>query len=372
MKREPLGNEHDEDRWLGTMLRGSAAPTEACVDAETLAAWADGALDAKASAAVELHASNCPRCTAVLATMARTAPAVSPTHAWTPARLVRWLVPMTAAATAIAIWIVVPDRPITPVQPAPAHELSTGSEPGGPTVEPGTTTAKQVIPNAAVGTANAERGNANVQSGTRTGTAEPGTRNLEPGTRNVEPRVELRADAPSVRQDELQMRDEFRRERVAPTEAQDAAAGAPFAVAPEAAAPPPPAPPTPAARPRAAEPSAPFAAEVQIETLRESTASVARTMAVASDSISPSNPQVRWRIVDAMFVERSTNGGKTWTRTASAPGTPTNKASAAGVVGIRAVDANRAVVGTSDGAQFYTTNAGRSWTRVQENSVAPF
>jgi photosystem II stability/assembly factor-like uncharacterized protein len=95
-------------------------------------------------------------------------------------------------------------------------------------------------------------------------------------------------------------------------------------------------------------------------------------MTVASDSISPSNPQVRWRIVDALFVERSTNSGKTWTRTASVPGTPTTKAPAVGVVAVRAVDANRAVVGTSDGAQFYTTNAGRSWTRVQENSVAPF
>jgi hypothetical protein len=349
------------------MLRGSAAPTDACLDAETLAAWADGGLDAKASAAVELHASNCQRCTAVLATMARTAPAASPAHAWTPARVVRWLVPMMGAATAIAIWIAVPDRPITSVQPAPAHDLSVGSERGTLTAEPGKTTAKQAIPNPALGTANAERGNANVQSGTA---AEPGTRNLELGTRNVEPRAELRADAPSVRQNELQMRDDVRRELVAPTEAQDAAAAAPFAVPQEAAGPPPPAPPTPAAGPTAAAPSAPFAAEVQIETLRESTTSVARTMTVASDSISPSNPQVRWRIVDAMVVERSMNGGKTWTRTASVPGTP--KAPAVGVVSVRAVDANRAVVGTSDGAQFYTTNAGRSWTRVQENSVAPF
>jgi photosystem II stability/assembly factor-like uncharacterized protein len=111
---------------------------------------------------------------------------------------------------------------------------------------------------------------------------------------------------------------------------------------------------------------------MQIETLRETTASVARRMAVSNESISPSNPQVRWRIVDAMVIERSTNGGKTWTRTASVPGAPANKAPAVGLAAVRAVDANRAVVGTSDGAQFYTTNAGRSWTRVQENSVAPF
>src|SRR5688500_10865215 len=193
MKREPLGNEHNEDRWIGNILRGSAAPTDACLDAETLAAWADAGLDAKASAAVELHASNCQRCTAVLVTMARTAPAVSTPHAWTPGRVVRWLVQMMAAETAIAIWIAVLDRPSTPVQPAPAHDLSVGRARGTLTAEPETPNAKQGTPDAAFGTANAERGNANVQSGTATpepGTRnqEPGTPNLEPGTRNVEPR----------------------------------------------------------------------------------------------------------------------------------------------------------------------------------------
>ena len=39
---------------------------------------------------------------------------------------------------------------------------------------------------------------------------------------------------------------------------------------------------------------------------------------------------------------------------------------------VRAVDADRAVVTTSDKAEFYTTNGGQSWTRVQENSAAPF
>ena len=34
------------------------------------------------------------------------------------------LAPLAAAATAIAIWVVVPDRPITPVEPAPAHDLA--------------------------------------------------------------------------------------------------------------------------------------------------------------------------------------------------------------------------------------------------------
>jgi hypothetical protein len=357
MKREPLANEHDPDRWLGTILRGSnAAPTEACLDAETLAAWADGGLDAKAAAAVELHASNCPHCTAVLATMQRTAPAVFAAQVWNPARLVRWLVPMTAAAAAIAIWIAVPGRSITPVQPAPAHDLSAGAERATSSPEPATPKAEPGTANRALGTRNPE----------------PPPASPEPSIQNKEPGSELRADAPSVRQEELQLRDEFRRERAEPAEAQDPTAAAPVAVAPQTAAPPPVAPPTPAPPPPAAESSTQFSADVPIETLKETTASVARRMVVSNESISPSTPQVRWRIVDAMSVERSTNGGKTWTRTASVPGAPANKAPAGGLVAVRAVDANRAVVGTSDSAQFYTTNAGRSWTRVQENSVAPF
>ena len=124
MSREP-----EQDGWLGSTLRQSpAAATDACLDAETLAAWADGGLTTQAAAAVDLHASNCSRCMAVLAAMERSAPPALAPHAWTPARLFRWLVPLTAAATAIAIWVAVPDRPITPQQTAAVQDLGTTSE----------------------------------------------------------------------------------------------------------------------------------------------------------------------------------------------------------------------------------------------------
>ena len=42
------------------------------------------------------------------------------------------------------------------------------------------------------------------------------------------------------------------------------------------------------------------------------------------------------------------------------------------VVSVRAVDNLRGTVLTSDRREFYTTNGGISWERVQENSVAPF
>src|SRR5512138_325541 len=69
----------DRDATIDRLLAGRATrrpgnPTDACLDAETLAAWADGALDAGALAAAEAHAADCARCQAMLAAMARTAP----------------------------------------------------------------------------------------------------------------------------------------------------------------------------------------------------------------------------------------------------------------------------------------------------------
>jgi hypothetical protein len=50
------------------------ATREHCVDAETLAAWADRGLPAADAAAVELHLSNCERCQEVLAAFVRSQP----------------------------------------------------------------------------------------------------------------------------------------------------------------------------------------------------------------------------------------------------------------------------------------------------------
>ena len=123
-----MGHEPDRNDWLGNTLRQTpAVALDACLDAETLAAWADGTLHAQAATAVEAHASSCTRCMAVLAAMERTAPAARARHAWTPARLFRWAVPMTAAATAIAIWVFVPNRPDTLPVAVPAEESQASS-----------------------------------------------------------------------------------------------------------------------------------------------------------------------------------------------------------------------------------------------------
>ena len=86
MKREPVASQRDT--WLERLMRRPAAhrsvaqgygpanstPGSGCLDADTLAAWADGALQGKELAAAELHASQCSRCLAVLAAIERTAP----------------------------------------------------------------------------------------------------------------------------------------------------------------------------------------------------------------------------------------------------------------------------------------------------------
>ncbi len=89
--------------------------TDPCIDAEVLAAWIDGALDQRAAGEVVRHAAQCARCQAMLATFVRTELAPSPSQArqapWWQSFQVRWLVPVAAAATAVAIWIAVPGSP---------------------------------------------------------------------------------------------------------------------------------------------------------------------------------------------------------------------------------------------------------------------
>jgi len=348
MKREPLGDKREPDSWLGTTLRQTPATvSDACLDAETLAAWADGGLSVKAAAAVERHASSCARCTAVLAAMERSAPAASSTHAWTPARVFRWLAPLAAAATAVAIWIAVPDRRVAPVEPSPSPDL-TIREPGTPNPELGTRNREPGTPNLEPGTQNLEPGTQNLEPGTPN--AEPGTRNLEPQSR-VQPAPSARVEKPAA-EEQMSMRDELRRENATAQTLGAAADSAAKATSPEAAPPAAPAAPPPAAAPTDA------LAETFGATARRSTLSKATT-----ESVSPSNPQIRWRIVASAAIERSSDGGKTWTKT---------NAPASSLITIRAVDGDRAVATTSNRVEFYTTNGGRSWTRVQENSAAPF
>jgi len=93
--------------------RGTPDTRAACIDAETLAAWADGGLPRAEAAVVETHLADCERCTAMLATFARTIPDAPVAEPLWKRWHLRWLVPVATAATVAALWVLVP-RPESP------------------------------------------------------------------------------------------------------------------------------------------------------------------------------------------------------------------------------------------------------------------
>ena len=101
-----------------------------CVDAETLAAWADGGLPKTEAAAVELHLSECDRCTAMVATFVRTTPdAPAVESLWTRWNL-RWLVPVATAATVAALWVLIPQPAPVPAAIADSRRRAAGTTNG--------------------------------------------------------------------------------------------------------------------------------------------------------------------------------------------------------------------------------------------------
>jgi hypothetical protein len=91
--------------------RGALMPDEGCLDADTLAAWADDNLGRAERTAAEAHAADCARCQALLAAMVKIAPAPDASKPWWRLSALGWLIPVTAAtAGAIVIWAILPGR----------------------------------------------------------------------------------------------------------------------------------------------------------------------------------------------------------------------------------------------------------------------
>src|SRR5437660_12625851 len=114
MKKFPDGGDSALDGPLRNALNArlaplpSEAPGLSCLDAETLAAWADGELDSRMRAAAEAHAADCSRCQALLAAMVRTAEPAAAAKPWWRLPAIKWLAPLTAAAAALFVWAIVP------------------------------------------------------------------------------------------------------------------------------------------------------------------------------------------------------------------------------------------------------------------------
>ena len=106
-------NERDTsiERMLAKALRAqtSARATGDCLDAETIAAWVDDALPARERAAAQAHVADCERCQALVAAAIKTMPAPVARSPWRLS-FMGWLVPLTVAAAAIAIWVNVNTR----------------------------------------------------------------------------------------------------------------------------------------------------------------------------------------------------------------------------------------------------------------------
>ena len=333
-------------------------PQEACLDADTLAAWTEGSLTAVERVAAETHAADCDRCLAVLAAIAKTNPppsAVQP-HSWLS---FRWLVPLTTAAVAISVWVLLPGAPGVPPAATPAAPAVGATEPAEPAAQ------------SKADTTAAERADAPEQKMSRSAPSRAG-------------------EQPRLRQS-----DASAKKQRGPAANKIAETVQPPVPLPEA---------RPVSTPAAAAaPAPPPPAATRAEATDQRADSLSRLAAAVPGIVLSPDPNVRWRIV-RRTVERSTDGGRTWR--AQAIGTETDPLAGAApaatvcwivgrgglvllstdgetwrklpfpdatadLVGVTARDSATATITAADGRKHTTTDAGRTWT-LQEKSPTPF
>ena len=141
-----MASDFDRDNSIDALLRGArrdparqeAGP--ACLDAETLAAWADGGLDADRVRAIEAHVADCARCQALSSaffssdeTVAGGAPKVVP---FRRNRVMYWL-PIAAGtiAATLVIWIGVREKNEVVSEAQRTIAESRAAEPPAPAIE---------------------------------------------------------------------------------------------------------------------------------------------------------------------------------------------------------------------------------------------
>jgi hypothetical protein len=370
-----VSQEQDRDRTMDGLLRRSlrapmgplrgtraADPSLApdasgsCLDAETIATWADGELKGKNLEIAEAHLSECARCQALAAALVQTGPGTpsAEPHWWRPGRL-GWLVPLSAAALALLVWVAVWVAIPTQERSSSLVSVRAPEPPPAPSKPQTPGTAQELA--AAPAVSRAEQRVASVSP----------RREMKNGAKLIDER------APRARADEALSR------------GQTAAAGSSaVSVAPPASAPAP-APAAPATLPaRNAAGVAGALGDVRIMSKEAVT--------VSSDIVSVDGT-VRWRIIPPASVQRSADGGVTWELLSTGlPVELTGGAAPSGSVcwlvgrggtvllstdgrrwqrmafpdgadltAIQATDARTAIVTTADGRRFRTTDGGVSW-----------
>lgn len=358
--------ERDRDQLVGQMLRrvmsDDATPQGQCLDGETMAAWSEGSLQAAEASAVERHVAGCTRCRALMASFIRTTPPQPVAESLWRRWHLGWVVPLATAATAAAIWVALPDNRAT--QFAPAQETNAdvrderSTEPSA--VPPGVSRPPAPARQAAA---------AELRQDQKAKVAEPVLDEARQRSNETASREFSDVQAPPP----------------AATAARAAGAAAPAATAPSA--PPPP----------------PVAERAEADTRKEAAANSAlaplgaQRRAFAANQIDSPDGSSRWRIVNGQQVERSTDGGTSWTAaTFTSPDRLTAGASPSAtvcwIVGPRgavylttdgtrfvrlpftemadltsvfASDAVTATVSSGDGRSWRTSDQGRTWSVIR-------
>ena len=367
-----MDTSRERDQSIERLLRQSLQTprpdgvTDSCLDAETLAAWIDGGLSGAALEMAQTHVADCARCQSMVGAMARTNAVVAqPAPERALRRWLPWLVPLTAAAAAVGLWVAVPGDLSDPVVPQRPAEVRTQTA--------------------------------------ETNTQQPASLDNQPQASTA--RTETQAAPSADKKAETQViAPEFGKE-IARLEAdglrrQDAAA-APAAAAPSAPVAAETSAPTAAARPAAVaeEASAPAAAAppaapaAEGARLARSANGLVGTITAANQIVSP-NPSIRWRIAGSV-VEHSADGGSSWAAVPTGVAAELTAGAApstlvcwlvgrGGMVllttdgrtwrrvafpemtdlsAVRATDARTASVSTADGRIFTTSNGGVTWDR---------
>ncbi|HMD36232.1 MAG TPA: zf-HC2 domain-containing protein [Vicinamibacterales bacterium] len=383
--------ESDRDRTIETLLRDTlgrqSADAAAHLDAETAAAWADGALSPDERGRAERHAASCARCQALVAALVKTAPPASARASWFRFSRVAWLAPLTAAAAAVIFWAVMPAMP----KNAPR------SAAGGP--------AELTIAES--------RPTAQARAGTRAagGAAEPPSARdkdeaAAPRGKNVAPQppghLDARAQTPvlaeevtkELRRDEAHEASKLKGANEKPAEP----AAAPLASPAVPAAPPPSQGQSQAQTPSPAQLQSSadvrMRQSVAIDSLAAKSAPVRE---IAQTIVLSPNPNQLWRLTPnplAAVVEYSIDGGRSWTPQLRESGTVVTAGASPSpavcwligprgtvlittdartwqrlafpepidLINVRATDDKNATVTALDGRVFATANRGATWT----------
>ena len=333
-----MSTPEDRDPFSDRLLKRSLTPTDAvaagpCLDAETLAAWADGAISGAKAEAIERHLSDCARCQAMLAAfatadLADAAPVMSGAPA-AQAQVVPFRAKVTNRWVPLALGAIAASLLIYTAWPARRTSDATRQE----------QTTAQAAPTGAQAPAPADLQFQQARTATPTSTPAPADRKA--ASAKLTKSLTQPAAAPKPAPEPLPAAN--------PTPAPPAAAGAATATGTVSlAAPPPPAVvASPPARPEV----------IMLRGVEEATLRTADASRVVAEFTSPATTalgvgqsligaragggaggaggggrgalattprptaRVNWRVLASGAVERSTNGGQTWTPVTITPAT---------------------------------------------------